>query len=124
MAFARGSVAAASGQLQNKRVARWNDLFTFAFEGLAAAKVDPARGARTTALAAAGRMVDPVEEREDGKGIITGVGDFDNLAEAAPELPGAARIRPVFLAFKYERGEGFGDLHRRIAHPRREGSRG
>ena len=66
----------------------------------------------------------PVEEREDGKGIITGVGDFDNLAEAAPELPGAARIRPVFLAFKYERGEGFGDLHRRIAHPRREGSRG
>ena len=90
MAFARGSVAAASWQLQNKRVARWNDLFTFAFEGLAAAKVDPARCARTAAPAAAGGMVDPIEEREDGKGVIPGVGDFDDLAEAASELPGAS----------------------------------
>ena len=90
MASARGPVAAASGQLQNKRVARWNDLFALAVEGLAAAKVDSAWRAGAAAPAAAGGMVDAVEEREDGKGRIPGVGNLDDLAQAAPEFPGAA----------------------------------
>src|SRR5712691_5178115 len=70
----------------------------------------------TAAIAAARRMIDAVERRQNIERRIDAAADLDDLAEAAAGAAGTAGIRPQLLAPEDQRRLRLRDLDRRAAH--------
>src|SRR5258708_17197458 len=70
----------------------------------------------TAAIAAARRMIDAVERRQNIERRIDAAADLDDLAEAATGAAGTAGIRPQLLAPEDQRRLRLRDLDRRAAH--------
>ena len=89
--------------------------------GLPETRVTRPGGPAPAALAAAGRIADPLEIAQHRDRRAVGAAQLDDLAEAAAEPPGAPRAFAEFAAAEQHRRHRLGRLDRDRAHPAREG---
>ena len=82
---------------------------------------DPPGRAGPAAVAAARRIADALEIAQHRDRRAVGAAQFDDLAEAAAEFPGAARALAELAPAKQHRSHGFGRLDRDRPHTAWEG---